>query len=417
MHYNASDLFTLEDVGPQRGKPEWANLRAYRRPAWKTNRPELAGPGIYALLFDDRLFYIGLFAGTKSNPFGQSVLDRWYKHITFQSLRAPEIRFSPQNLQRILTGLDGPVGDDIASCLPGGRETDCRALAPDDYPIMADGNGASSTFRKARFAARHWHTLGAERDGARLLERFTCLYHRIPENDASFGLLGNASEAERARWVKYHWLRPREAELIDTLRPICNFEIAPGTERTDVDIELAQAALGEMFSRPLGAFERLAGVAAVAAELPASEPVPQDAAKANQDDDLEAEVLAEDSTTAAEEAFRRRLNESAEIFVDAIAPQCPVPYMVDFTRIPDMRIKLRNDGTGRERVLMVLTMARGELRCQTLAPVSECLASGYAAEAVADAVMKARFAVDPRSATLEQLFRVADVAAQIAMRR
>ncbi|WP_289016073.1 hypothetical protein [uncultured Methylobacterium sp.] len=427
MRFSASDLFTLREVGSRQGKPAWANKRAYRQPRWKGVPEELAGPGIYALLLDNSLFYVGLFAGGIRDPFGGSVLDRWYKHITFQCMRAPEICFAPRELRKILAEIDGPVGDDIARCLPDGRDTDCSSLDPDFHPLIAGRNGPSCTFRKARFASRHWRSIGPDADpGDRILERMTCVYERIPEDGLSLSLLEGSSEEERASWVKFRWLKPREAELIASLRPMCNFEIEPGTERSDIGAAVAEAALAEALAKPLEAFAagvRKAGqsTSARASDRPDGEAWADSdrnagvVAGSDPDYDLEGEAveaLTERDTSAGEVRFRNRLSPAGEALTAEVERECPTMFSTQFTATPDFRVKLKMPDGRTERVLLRLSTSNGLLRGESLAGAAACRALGLQAEGLIGATMKSVFHVDPAIHGASVLFAVAGAATQ-----
>ncbi len=80
--YQAAELFTLQEKVAPAGKPAWMNLHARPRPHYRGEPPALTGPGLYAVFLRGHLTYIGLYAGKKDRPFGGSVLDRWFKHLT-----------------------------------------------------------------------------------------------------------------------------------------------------------------------------------------------------------------------------------------------------------------------------------------------------------------------------------------------
>lgn len=404
MIYNASDLFTLRDVGHPHGKPEWANVRAYRLSRWRGTPPELTGPGIYGLCLDDSLFYIGLFAGASQDPFGGSVLSRWFKHITYQSLRSPHIRFARQELKDILRDIEGPVSTDFRRCLPSNGNTDWETIDSNEYPLVADRNGASCTFNKARFAAKNWGLLGPGNETG-LLQRITCIYHRIPRDTDALMRLNGSIDKERRNWVKFKWLKPREAMLIEALRPICNHEIKAGSERR-VSIEEADTAIANALSGPFPSFA--SNIQSMTGQFGPIEPQdtqPPPQVVDSPDNELD---LLEDETSVDEARLRSRLSTEGEALVDELQETCPSGFNAYFTNTPDLRIALKHPS---ERVLLTLSSRYGSLRCRTRASVAACRAIGFDAKPAGGGGMSAEFLFEPMAHELSALFAVAGAAA------
>lgn len=422
MRFEASDLFTLRNVGSKSGKPEWANQQAYRQHRWKGAPEDLAGPGIYGLFFKGTLFYVGIFAGASADPFRGSVLDRWQKHVTYQLLRAPVISFARSELQRILNEIDGPVRDAIARCLPDGSSTDCAAL-PAEHPLI--GGGTCCTFRKARFAARNWDAIGPE-SGDQFLQHITFVYERIPGDAATLALLTGADDAQRRKWIKHRWLASRERQLIEVLRPACNSEIAPGSERSDVGIEEFEAELRKALARDsLTAFAPEAAAASglapsphrptIEADLDPASAVADPAAEAEDaPEDRDPMALAERDTTVEEQLFRRDLPVAIEDLVDEIEQDCPSRFATYFTRTGkgDFRVALQAADGRNERVLLRLHVTRGILHCETLASVEACQALGFDARPLGGKPMNAVFDIDPAEHGASDVFTVAGAAIQ-----
>src|SRR5690606_14522772 len=115
ISYRGIELFKIDKDSAIVGMPEWANLRV-RQASRTFDSKALTGPGIYALMLDDALFYVGLYAGTAENPCGGSAWARWSKHIGTTTLRGRNLSLSSKAMQAILmlTARDdmaGPAGD------------------------------------------------------------------------------------------------------------------------------------------------------------------------------------------------------------------------------------------------------------------------------------------------------------------
>jgi hypothetical protein len=251
MHYQmngpfpASDLLALEArVRP--GHPSFSNLRARRLDKWKS-RPDLGGPGIYGVFCKGILYYIGIYTGSNETIFTGSALDRWDMHLTYFSLRSPDVSFVASNMQKILK-LDGEPADEYAKLL-GGRDLALAEIAASSSPFIAPKH-ASCTYSKALFATKNWDVFapGNERS---MMEDVCFMYARIlPETER---LLGNADSYARYWWAKYEWIQARETRLVKELQPICNS--ATRSARSDVTMDDFRAAVELEMSSPLAPFD------------------------------------------------------------------------------------------------------------------------------------------------------------------
>jgi hypothetical protein len=381
----------IKEVPCRSGKPNWMNLRAHQKER-HGHHIELRGPGIYGLFLDGNLFYVGLYKGLNVEPFGGSVIDRWKMHVTYHTLRAPEITFAPGQLNKILE-LSGAPTEGIADCLPAGRSTDCTRLSPLDHPLVAL-HGASCTYSKVRFATRHWDTLGSIK-GSDLLDRISLFYQRIP--DEQNVLLAGATARQQGDWVKEQWLRPVETELIREFLPICNQRRAD--ERLGVRVEDLEAAVDRLLARPLEPFARNAAVQ----DDPTDVSAPSSVAEPCDEESVEV-----DNMSIGEAGFRRRLSASGHVFVDAFLVGGAPGFQPYFTDNQDLRLRI---GTLRSP-LLTLSPAHGQLRCQTRASVEACQAIGFLAEPSSPGTgpMKASFYFDPGMTRPEALFAVAGAA-------
>ena len=163
----------------------------------------MVGAGIYACFWDRELIYIGLHVGPEGNPFGVSVSERLHKHILGFTLRAHNLSFSNSGLKSILAELKDPSGK---------RSSIAADLAGLDPAIVTRDKGLSSTFNKARFAARHWEELESA-PPADIMNRFEAGFSSV---DSRF--FGDMSKGE----IKMQISRQLEKPSIHEFEPCCN---------------------------------------------------------------------------------------------------------------------------------------------------------------------------------------------------
>jgi hypothetical protein len=375
----AGDLFTLEPDLRIAGKPDFMNLRAVARGGRGARTEALAGAGIYGLFLRDRLFYVGIYTGAGETPFTGSVLDRWFKHLTYQTLRSPKVTFCRDALTRILA-LDGAAAEAVAAAM-GGRDADPAGFDPDRQPLFARGS-ASCTANKARFAARHWDVFGPGNE-ARMLDEVSFVHARLLPDAVTLALLGEADGKARNGWVKYAWLGSRETGLVETLRPACNSGIDPATAREDVTAADFAAAVEAAFATPLEAFGGAVPIAA-----------------AEVDEAIEREEVPD--WLPGEQRFRARLNAAGEALLSEWEQRAPAAMRIGFTALPDLRLYLEPD----HRVLMrVEPRARGKLLVHARAAAGTCRALGF--DAVPEGEGWSRFSVDPAAVEVAALAAVA----------
>jgi hypothetical protein len=173
------------------------------------------GPGIYGIFFgrpktERHLIYVGSYCGTKVDCFGGDVADaRWWKHIATLTMRGKNVSIARRTAH-------------WAEGLAEGHAF--RALA-NNLSVLAKA-GCDAGMKRALFAHSHWDILSAAQPES-LLQLFEIVYLRVtPDNPReaanidTFGLL---------RWIL--WV---ENEMIRTLQPTCNNQIAWGRARSGV---------------------------------------------------------------------------------------------------------------------------------------------------------------------------------------
>ncbi|WP_157668296.1 hypothetical protein [Croceicoccus marinus] len=353
-------------------------------PEWRGDQKQFNGPGLYGVFLDKRLFYIGLYAGKEKEPFAGSVLERWRKHITYHILRSPEIRFAPSILRKILETLNGAGSDALADCLPAKR--DVAALPVEHALINAPG---SCTLNKVRFADQNPDLLHQDKEA--LLERFSFVYVQWPREDL---VRICTSAAKPSMWVKSHWLASMERELIRELRPICNSQTSPGTERSDVGPEEFEVMVQTKMESKFEACRD-------------SVPAPASAA------DMEA--LAEDEESLTDPNSSLFIEGAADVdrpkvetLLEDLELACPSAWEIYSTNTPDIRIQTKKP-IGRTRVLLTL---RSNFWGDTEADIEMCNLLGFEAKVGNAPRLSNSFRFDPERHGPADLFVLAGVTLQ-----
>jgi hypothetical protein len=387
-HYRAEDLCSFKQVAAKPGKPDFATLRALPQPQWRGQHAEFAGPGIYGVFLDDSLFYVGLYAGKKLQPFSGTVLERWLKHITYHIVRSPDIAFAPNKMRIILDTLDGAASRALAACLPGGR--DSQAL-PAEHVLLA---GASCTPNKVRFVDLNPELLTQEPET--LIKRFSFVYVQWPREDIN--RIDPVAPAP-SNWVKAHWLASVERELILDCRPICNSQTVPGTERRDVYPAKFEAALKIALETKVDAAHVALPPAMAREELALIEEDEHDLEEPN------AELFVDHAPVAN--------RAQAEILLEDLRQACPVGWEVNCTDTPDIRIHLKQPVAGTKVLLTLAPNFRGH----TEASAAACERLGFEAGTDTGARLRTPFRFDPARHGPADLFALAGVTLQRILAR
>lgn len=309
------------------------NISAHRSPGRPIGIDALQGAGIYGVFLHGKLFYVGIFSGAKTDSLSGTVLTRWRLHLTYQTLRSPNVSFTASDLSRILESAPCPPFDAIAEAV-GGRDVDLARLKAEGHPLI-ETDGASCTFRKARFAAQNWDRLQPGNE-AGMFEAISFVFARLkPE------VLAGAApmDREHRQWIKSRWLERCEHDMIMELKPICNREIAPGQELSssvaDFERQLTAAATAPFVYYAPDEHPPVA-TADTAENVPSDldEPEPSEEAHVS-GSATDVEVEAADYV---ETRFRTRLSATAEAFVDELDQICPYGIEMGFVNIPELRL-------------------------------------------------------------------------------
>jgi hypothetical protein len=392
MIRQANELVYLRPIASVPGKPEWMNLRA--TPLLPPDFSDLRGPGIYGLFLDDRLFYVGVYAGRRHEPFAGSALHlRWHMHVTYHTLRSPMVTFRAEQMNRILRELDGPVSSAFAQML-GGREVDCRTLDPAQHPLLGSISATGRqegccTINKVAFAERNWTVLGPNGPGVpAIAERISIVYMAAP--DEWERLVPPAPQPHAAGWVKNNWLFPIEDDLIKSFRPLCNTHpsVTLDNARNDVTRDLFIDALSPLL-------EQAPPVATALKPAPATAKKDMDIT----DDPLSGafilDPVADDELSEPDNggvSHDMDADAPAILFLSQLQDGCPETMEVYRTG-RDVRLALR---APRRRPLLTLSPTREGYRCNSRAPVVICRLLGFDADAAsAGSGMASSFVVDP----------------------
>lgn len=190
--FQGSDVIDVRQDQPLRGNPAFADL--VFRPRRNLAPSVVAGAGVYATLFDNRLIYLGKFQGTKGNPFGGNVVDaRWTKHMATLTLRGRRISVPNQTIIELSSRHpDHPAVIGIMGA---------------DQGFLSTDKGCISSLNRIRFAMQHWDAFADF--NSRVLNRFQFLYCQMqPRSVSEDWIRGAVSDLER--------------DLVAQLQPPCN---------------------------------------------------------------------------------------------------------------------------------------------------------------------------------------------------
>lgn len=394
--YRADELFKFRIVTPREGTPAWMNLVVDRHEEWRGDHPQFQGPGLYGAFLDDALFYVGLYAGKKAQPFGGSVFDRWHKHIAYQIGRSPDIHFTPARMYEILSH-GGVFAEAFRSSFIASG-IDPEALDNAVHPLIAKRNRngrrfPSCTPSKIRFAEENWGTLNPDVTDAaleNLMSRFKFVYQQWPRS-WSDRVSPNAGQRP-GDWVISNWLAAPEAMLIEEYNPVCNHPTRASVPADDQEIVTPNA-----FATRL---------AEIVAEIGTTE-TPFVTTVLHDNDCDEAPDPAEEAFLDAAEIWRW-----SETLVRDLISGCPNAFDVYFTDKPDLRIGLKQPyarpGRRGPAIGVLLTISAGKktgIQFQTCSPAEVCAKLGFKPSDRAG-----HFAFDPERHIASDLFSVAGAA-------
>lgn len=200
--FQGSDAIDVRQDQPLPGNPAFADL--VFRPRRNLPASVVAGTGLYGIMFDNKLIYLGKYQGISGkNPFGGSVVDaRWTKHMGTLTMRGRRVSV-PNETIRLL-------------------EKNCRdhpavaGILDADRKVVSKDKGCISSLNRIRFAMQHWPAFS--NFNANALDRFQFLYAQI-----------------QPRAVSEDWIRAAvsdlERDLVALLQPPCNGNVPAGQAR------------------------------------------------------------------------------------------------------------------------------------------------------------------------------------------
>ena len=94
---NAAELVEATEGEAWPGNPVWMNVSFRVR---RNNQFEFPGAGLYVIFLDEQLIYLGIYAGSKGDPYSGSALrDRWLKHVGTITFRGKKISLRPSAIR------------------------------------------------------------------------------------------------------------------------------------------------------------------------------------------------------------------------------------------------------------------------------------------------------------------------------
>lgn len=199
--YVLSDILKLAEVTPRKGKPEWANIKSRKLPG----RPQdLAGGGVYACFWKNKLIYVGKFVHKDGEPLGGHVYDRIGKHAAGFLQRDHRLFFYPAPFDAVLS-MEGEIA-------VGLRLADRNAMVDTGEPGQTGGKGVCSTKNKVRWAQGDWDFIKSA-SPSDIVEHFTFGYRRVAPP---------AGTNTRSKEFVDKWVGNIEKNIIYDLNPPCN---------------------------------------------------------------------------------------------------------------------------------------------------------------------------------------------------
>jgi hypothetical protein len=377
QNYSWQNLFDLVEKAPWPGNPTPFN--SVIRLKSVDDAPTFAGPGIYALFFDEGLIYIGKYRGKKNNPFSGDVTRfRWDKHLGTLTMRGRNVSLPPTVLERVLATFSGDLIDKLSS---GTSET------------IGRDRGMVAGFKRVRFAHENWEAFS--RLNNEVLARFTAVYVRVlPTSEMQ---VRDTDEIRTA-------VSAAEAELIKEFLPICNNESDRTFPCEKIPLGLVAGRIQEAL---LKAFRR--------GEDP--EPAGPLWPEGGDHPPPERMSISPDDNDRTEERFLAVLDPWASGFVDRLRECCDNrsdDLEVYFTAAGGGDLRIRYSVPDR-RARTLLTMKwqprSRRLRCEVLADVAICRQCGFGPDQIAsstDSVMLSRLDLHSGRDQLDELMTLLD---------
>ncbi len=190
--FKGSDVINIRRDQPLAGNPAFADL--VFRPRTNLAARVVAGLGIYAIHFNDRLIYIGKFLGRKGDPFGGNIVDsRWTKHLGTLTMRGRRVSVPGQTIAQLA---HGHAGHPAVSGILGANQQ-----------FVSTDRGCVSSLNRIRFALSHWDEFN--RFDQATLDRFQFLYAQIAPRAVDEARIRDAVSG-------------LESDLVAKCQPACN---------------------------------------------------------------------------------------------------------------------------------------------------------------------------------------------------
>jgi L-rhamnose mutarotase len=207
--FPARELMNVEAIELGRANVPSLNLRFRHKPMRERlcDAANFSGAGIYGIILQERLVYIGSYLGDSGKgvaAFGGDVVsDRWWTHVAGISCRGHRVSFAPDTLMYLY---DNFGENDLVNQLRAGDQKELVRPAACSVPKP-----------RAIFAARN-RNIFLDADAATILKLFTFAYVRIQQMPD--GMNGEQLAVQ---------IRETESSLIGEFRPPTNFQHMDGS--------------------------------------------------------------------------------------------------------------------------------------------------------------------------------------------
>jgi hypothetical protein len=336
----ASELYQSEDKPPVNGKPLWANQ--HFKTTHSLSRQQVAGPGVYAIFYLEKLIYIGTFNGIGTDSCGGNITTiRWNNHLGGFTSRDHRISFNQKVIQQIAMAKSGSD--------PG------NGFANADPKVLSKDQACVSTYNRFLFSTEYWHNFSGVLD-KNIMKDFKFTYFQIsPQTVAT------VSDVRKL-------VLDVETGLIKELRPRCNSKTLPHLAYTEHSVDFVIEKINEALKDAIKAKRNnridFSGINQPLSKLnlhvkPAT-----------------IKTKPESETAIAQTNFLNRIegNQAAQAFIKAIMDLQSPNLEIHFTKTngADLRIRYKNLNKPRNIFTIYWQVNNQGFSGRTYLPVNQC---------------------------------------------
>lgn len=216
QEFNAKEIIEYKKTSPLQGHLNFAE--GLFKPKSGLDNNKFIGGGIYGIMLDNKLIYVGKFQGKKSNwQDGNIIVSRWIKHLGTFTMLDRRISFSKKAIDLVLRDLFS------TNSSYSGPAIFKEGMQAANKVILTTDMGLTSTFSRYTIAKSLWNQ---DFTNSHWIERFSFLYARLTESKNTDSARFTISQAEGA--------------IIKRLQPKAN-SIQSKNENSSVDITINEA--------------------------------------------------------------------------------------------------------------------------------------------------------------------------------